>query len=47
MNNKNFAALQVSLASPERILEWSHGEVKKTGNHQLSFSKTGNGRIVL
>ena len=29
MNNKNFAALQVSLASPERILEWSHGEVKK------------------
>ena len=29
MSNKNFAALQVSLASPERILEWSHGEVTK------------------
>jgi DNA-directed RNA polymerase subunit beta' len=29
MSNKNFAALQVSLASPKRILEWSHGEVKK------------------
>jgi len=25
----NFAALQVRLASPERILEWSHGEVTK------------------
>lgn len=29
MAKKNFAALQVSLASPERILEWSHGEVTK------------------
>ena len=28
MANK-FAAIQVGLASPERILEWSHGEVKK------------------
>ena len=29
MASKHFAALQVSLASPERILEWSHGEVTK------------------
>ena len=26
---KNFDALQIGLASPEKILEWSHGEVKK------------------
>ncbi len=25
----NFEALQIGLASPEKILEWSHGEVKK------------------
>ena len=25
----NFNAVQISLASPERIREWSHGEVKK------------------
>jgi DNA-directed RNA polymerase subunit beta' len=24
----NFNAVQISLASPERIREWSHGEVK-------------------
>ena len=29
MANNNFEAIQVSLASPERILEWSHGEVTK------------------
>ena len=29
MSTKKFAALQVGLASPERILEWSHGEVTK------------------
>ncbi len=26
---KEFASIQLGLASPERILEWSHGEVKK------------------
>ena len=25
----NFDAIQIGLASPEKILEWSHGEVKK------------------
>ena len=29
MSIKNFDAIQLGLASPERILEWSHGEVKK------------------
>ena len=25
----NFESIQISLASPEKILEWSHGEVTK------------------
>lgn len=25
----NFCAVKISLASPEKIREWSHGEVKK------------------
>ena len=25
----HFSSIQISLASPERIREWSHGEVKK------------------
>ncbi len=29
MSTNKFSAIQISLASPERILEWSHGEVKK------------------
>ena len=29
MSINNFDAIQLALASPERILEWSHGEVKK------------------
>ena len=29
MANKKFEAIKVGLASPERILEWSHGEVTK------------------
>ncbi len=29
MNINEVASIQISLASPERILEWSHGEVKK------------------
>ena len=27
--NNNFSAIQIGLASPERIREWSYGEVKK------------------
>jgi len=29
MTNKNFTSIKVGLASPERIHDWSHGEVKK------------------
>ncbi len=29
MNINDVASIQIGLASPERILEWSHGEVKK------------------
>ncbi len=29
INVNKFSAMQVGLASPEKILEWSHGEVKK------------------
>ncbi len=29
MTEKKFQAIQISLASPEEILSWSHGEVKK------------------
>ena len=29
MENNKFSALQLGLASPEKILEWSYGEVKK------------------
>ena len=29
MANNKFEAIKVNLASPERILEWSHGEVTK------------------
>ena len=29
MASSKFEALQVGIASPERILEWSHGEVTK------------------
>ena len=25
----NFESIQINLASPEKILEWSHGEVTK------------------
>jgi DNA-directed RNA polymerase subunit beta' len=29
LNLKDFKALRISLASPEEILNWSHGEVTK------------------
>ena len=29
MSINNFSSIQVRLASPEKILEWSHGEVTK------------------
>lgn len=34
-----FDAIQIGLASPEKIREWSHGEVKKAGDNQLQNLK--------
>ena len=42
-----FDAIQIGLASPEKIREWSRGEVKKTGNHQLQNIKAGKRRFIL
>ena len=36
----NFDRLSIGLASPEKIREWSKGEVKKTRNYQLQNFKT-------
>ena len=30
-----FESIKIGLASPEKIREWSYGEVKKAGDHQL------------
>ncbi len=30
-----FEKIKISIASPERILSWSFGEIKKPGNDQL------------
>ena len=45
-NPLSFNAIKVSVASPEKIRSWSHGEVKKpeTINYELS---NRNGRFVL
>ena len=36
----SFDAIKIGLASPEKIREWSHGEVKKPGDHQLQNAET-------
>ena len=43
----NFESLQIKLASTEKILEWSHGEVNPAGDHQLQDAETGKRRSVL
>ena len=35
-----FDAIQIGLASPEKIREWSHGEVKKPETINYSLKKT-------
>jgi len=30
-----FDQIRISIASPEKILSWSYGEIKKPGDHQL------------
>ena len=44
---KTFDEIKVSLASPERILSWSFGEIKKARNHQLPYVQARAGRPVL
>ena len=46
LSNKSmkFDKIQIKLASPENILEWSHGEVT---NNQLQNIKAGKRRLVL
>lgn len=39
MDVSRFEGLKISIASPEKIREWSHGEVKNR-NNKLSYIKT-------
>jgi hypothetical protein len=34
-----FEAIQIGLASPEMIHEWSHGEVKEAGDNKLPHAQ--------
>lgn len=43
----NFDAIQIGIASPEKIREWSHGEVTKPENYKLPHAKTRKGRSFL
>ena len=36
MAEATFDAIKIGIASPEMIRQWSFGEVKKAGDHQLS-----------
>ena len=47
MANATFDAIKIGIASPEMIRQWSYGEVKKTGDHQLPHPEAGAGRPVL
>ena len=42
----SFDAIRIGLASPEKIREWSHGEVKKPETIELQNIKTGKRRFV-
>ena len=35
----NFSAIQIGLASPEKIREWSYGEVKKPETFNYRYQK--------
>ena len=44
-----FDAIKIGLASPEKILEWSHGEVKKPAcsvRESLDRARTGSATVV-
>ena len=42
-----FDAIRIGLASPEKIREWSRGEVLKPENNQLQNTETGERRTLL
>ena len=44
---QNFEAIQIGLASPEKIREWSRGEVKKPETINYRTSEARKGRLVL
>ena len=39
MSYTPFDAIQIGIASPEMILSWSSGEVKKPRDHQLPHTQ--------
>ena len=43
----NLDSIQIGLASPEKIRQWSHGEVEEGGNDQLPHVEAGARRPVL
>ena len=40
MSIRDFDSIQIKLASPEKILEWSYGEITKAENNKLQNIKT-------
>ena len=46
-NPLSFNAIKVSIASPEKIRSWSHGEVKKPETINYRTFQTGARRLVL
>ena len=44
-DNNNFSAIQIGLASPEKILEWSYGEVKKPETINYRSQKPEDGGL--
>ena len=47
MSYAEFDAIQIGIASPEQIREWSYGEVKKPETINYRTPQAGAGRSVL
>ena len=37
VQTQSFDQIRISIASPEKILSWSYGEIKKPGDDQLPY----------
>ena len=46
-NPLSFSAIRISLASPEKIREWSRGEVKKPGAYQVGQASSAMAAVLL